>query len=402
MPDNRPLSDVRILDFSWAIVGNVAAKALGDFGAEIWKIESSTRLSGERLRRLLKDESADPNDRVWFGHLCSSKQSLTVNLRDERGKALVRSLAAEADIVFENFSPGTIDRMGFGYDALKEINPDIIMASGSIFGQSGPLSRLPGTDATGAARGGRMGASGYVDGDPLLPLVTFGDSVLPYFIVATLVAALRHRDATGRGCRIDASMVELIAQQMAPAIVDPIAFPSRMGNRWPAAAPHNVFPVAGDDRWIALEIWSDEEWRRLCDTLGVPELALDPQFVTLDARKSNEDALEQAIADVTRGKDGDALMEQLQAGGLAAGMVQRPSDLVDHDPQLGHRGFLTPLAHVTRGEFPHQRTPITLSRTPAAMAPAPKLGGNTQEVLERVLGLGAADYARLAAEDVFT
>ncbi len=401
-----PLAGLRVVDFSWVVVGNVTTKLLGDFGAEVIKIEGWQRRSGERSRPIIPTEDpTSPDNKHWFAHIASSKKSVTANLKTEEGRKIVFDLIRDADVVMENFSPGTIERMGFGYEALKAINPGIIMASGSIFGQTGPLARLPGVDATGAARAGRIDASGYPDGPPLIPSHLYGDSLLPFFIASAMLAALRERDRTGKGCRIDGSMQEVIAHQMWPLIDRVLQGDQacwRTGNRHPDTAPHNVYPAAGEDRWIAIEVWSDAEWAALCTALGQPELAHDARFATLAARKANEDALDAMIGDLTRPHDARALMAQLQEQGVAAGAVQTNSDIVERDPQLRERGFLTDLHHPVLGDFGHQRSPITLERADSqVMFRAPLLGEHNRSVCKDILGMSDAEIDALEAAGTF-
>jgi len=405
MSDTRPLAGIRIVDFSWAIVGNTTTKLLGDFGAEVWKIESYSRPSMERSRDIVKnDDPASFDNKQWFAQIATSKKSLTPELKDSRGRKFIEDLIREADVVVENFSPGTITRMGFGYDRLRELNPGIILASGSIFGQSGPMSSFPGVDATGAARSGRIAASGHPDGREVLPGLTYGDSVLPFFLVTGILGALDRRERTGEGCWIDGAMQEVLVQQMWPLVSDALSGKPenfRTGNRHPDAAPHNIYPARGEDRWIAIEVWNEPEFAALCKAIGRPELAGDAKFATLAARKRNEDALDAIIAEWTLDKDADASMELLQGAGVAAGTVRTVPEIVDHDPQLKHRGFLEEITHPVIGTFGHQRTPIGMEEGMQRMVHAPLMGHDNREVCKSVLGMDDATFDALAADGVF-
>lgn len=400
-----PLAGIRIVDFSWAIVGNTATKLLGDFGADVFKIEAWSRISMERARDIVPNEDpTSPDNKQWYAQIATSKKSVTPELKDPRGRKFIEDLVRESDVVVENFSPGTITRMGFGYEKLRELNPRIILASGSIFGQSGPDSHFPGVDATGAARSGRIAASGYPDGRQLLPGSTYGDSVLPFYICAGILGALDRREKTGEGCWIDGAMVEVQVQQMWPLLADVLAGKEqnfRTGNRHPYAAPHNIYPAAGDDRWIAIEVWTDEEWRSLCATIGRDELADDPRFATLADRKANEDALDAAIDAWTSTREPDAAMQELQAAGVAAGTVRTTGEVVDLDPQLKHRGFLQQVPHPVLGNFLTQRTPIELSEGGQQMTHAPLLGQHNRSVAASVLGMDKAAFDALQADGVF-
>ncbi|GGF59082.1 CaiB/BaiF CoA transferase family protein [Alteromonas lipolytica] len=407
MSTQRPLDGIRVVDFSWAIVGNTATKLLGDFGAEILKVESWSRRSMERMRDIVaNDNPTSPDNKLWFAHIATSKKSITPELKDPRGRKIIEDLIREADVVVENFSPGTLARMGFGYDVLRELNPKIILASGSIFGQSGPMSGFPGVDATGAARSGRIAASGYPDGRALVPGLTYGDSVLPFFIASGVMAALERRDRTGQGCWIDGAMQEVLVQQMWPLIDASLKGNKdswRTGNRHADTAPHNVYPLRGEDKWLAIEVWDEQEWQALCEAMDRPELFTDKRFASVSLRKANEDELDSIIAQWTasREQDGEALMYSLQAAGIAAGVVRHTADLVDVDPQLKHRGFLSELSHPVMGTFGHQRTPITLTDGASSMTHSPLLGQHTEQVCKEILGMSDEEIATLAADGVF-
>lgn len=293
--------------------------------------------------------------------------------------------------------------MGFGYTRLRELNPRIILASGSIFGQSGPMSSYPGVDATGAARAGRISASGYPNGRSLLPGLTYGDSVLPFFLAAGVMGALDRRERTGRGCWIDGSMQEVLVQQMWPMIQDYAAGNHhhwRTGNRHPATAPHNIYPTLGDDRWLAIEVWSGTEWQALCRVMNKPELAQDPRFADNASRKTHENALDELIGEWTQAQDGESLMMTLQEHDVAAGVVRNTSELVDHDPQLRHREFLQPLDQPMLGRFGHQRTPISLQKGAQRIRVAPALGEHTAQVCREILGMTEEQIAQLQQDGV--
>jgi crotonobetainyl-CoA:carnitine CoA-transferase CaiB-like acyl-CoA transferase len=400
-----------VLDFSWAIVGNTAAKMLGDLGAEIIKIETGKRPAIERLImpvRALPVAGGAPNNNPWFANIATSKRSFELDMSNPDSKPVIDALIQWADIVFENFSPGVLARLGMDYESVRARKPSIIMASGSIFGQTGPLGPVPGTETTGSARSGRVAMTGDPDRGPILPSATYGDSVTPFVLCSAMIGALMRRDTTGEGCRIDAAMVEVLVQQMLPSFIaaqeDMWAGGTgdvpRPGNRSSTASPHNVFPSLGDDQWVAIEVTTDAEFVALCDVIGRPELATDPRFLTLADRKANEEAIEALVAEFTRTLDPWAAMERLQRAGIGAGAVQRARDIVDRDPQMAHRQYLQTVDHSVLGPFAHQRTPIGFSDTPPRMFRAPRLGEHTEEICREVLGLGDR-YADLAAKGVF-
>jgi crotonobetainyl-CoA:carnitine CoA-transferase CaiB-like acyl-CoA transferase len=399
-----PLAGLKLLDFSWAIVGGTTAKYLGDFGAEVVKIESRKRLGLERLSNTSRvSKAGNLDDKPWFAHVNTSKQSFCINLADPRSKPLIGKLVRWADIVLENFSPGTMEKLGLGYEAMRAMKPGMILASGSVFGQTGPQRHYWGVDSTGAAASSRMYMTGWPDRGPVLPSAPYGDCVLPCFLAAGLVAAIDHRDRTGDGCHIDGSMFEVLVQQMLPDVIEQQlsgAQLARRGNRSPGIAPHGVYPCAGTERWIAIAAGDDGQWQRLCAALGTPAMPADPRFATLAARLQHQDALDAALADCTRSHDAYTLMERLQAVAVEAGVVQFAGDTLDRDPQLRARGFMQTTDHPLLGPFEHQASPIWLSDTPQRLRPAPRFGEHTRQICREVLELDAATIDELERAQV--
>src|SRR5690606_25204202 len=199
-----PLSGVRVLDFAWALVGSITTKTLGDLGADIIKVESRTRPDLARIDvQVSASQPGNFDDKPWFAHMNTSKRSLSLNMKDPRAREILDPLIKWADVVVENFSPGTMKKLGLDYDALIELNPSIVMVSGSVFGQTGPLAQEWGVDGTGGALSGRTYLTGYPDGNPVIPgAVPYGDVIVPYVMAAHVGAALQHRRETGRGCHI--------------------------------------------------------------------------------------------------------------------------------------------------------------------------------------------------------
>jgi benzylsuccinate CoA-transferase BbsF subunit len=399
-----PLAGIKVLDFSWALVGALTTKQLGDFGADIVKVESKGRMCLTRLdAQVAVSKPSNPNDKPWFAHLNTSKRGITLDLKNPRSREVVDRLIDWADIVVENFSPGTMQKLGLDYEALRKRKPSIIMLSGSVYGQTGPLAQEWGIDGTGAALSGRMFMTGWPDREPVIPSVPYGDALLPLLMATAAVAALDYRNRTGEGTHIDASMFEVQTQQMLPALVAEQlgTVIGRTGNRVETAAPHGVFPCIGEDRWIAIVCETDREWQLLCQVMKRSELATDERFVTLAARKRNEDELEIAVAAWTRNFDAYDLMRVLQEAGIAAGVVQNAGDLLERDPQLSTRGFLSDQSHPELGVFGHQTPPYKLSETPGQVRRAPLLGEHTREVCLNELNFTEAQFDAMSAAGVF-
>ena len=240
-----PLAGVRVLDFSWALVGSITTKILGDLGADVIKVESRGRPCLSRMDVQVAASSArDLDDKPWFAHLNTSKRSIALDLKRAESRELLDPLIQWADVVVENFSPGTMTKLGLDYDALVRINPGLIMASGSVYGQSGPLAQEWGIDGTGAALSGRTFMTGWPDRDPVTPgAVPYGDVIVPYVMAAQTLAALQCRRRSGQGAHIDASMYEICVQQMWPAIMAAQSgqSPTRSGNGWTPECTGRLF-----------------------------------------------------------------------------------------------------------------------------------------------------------------
>jgi crotonobetainyl-CoA:carnitine CoA-transferase CaiB-like acyl-CoA transferase len=378
-----PLAGVRVLDFAWALVGSITTKILGDLGADVVKVESRTRPCLSRIDvQVSASRAGDFDDKPWFAHLNTSKRSLALDMKRPEAREVIEPLVKWADVVVENFSPGTMAKLGLDYDSLVRLNPAIVMVSGSVYGQTGPLSQEWGVDGTGAALSGRTYLTGWPARDPVIPgAVPYGDVIVPYVMAASVAAALQQRRESGCGAHIDASMYEICVQQMTPAILAAQAgkTPARCGNDDPALFRQGVYPAAGEDRWVAISLASASDWAKLRELAG------------------SED-----IAAWTATKVEHELVELLQQAGIAAGCVQDIEDLLEHDPALLARGALIPLQHARLGAFGHMRTPLTLSRdTPVPFRP-PGLGEHSALIARTLAGLSQERIDELTASGVFT
>jgi benzylsuccinate CoA-transferase BbsF subunit len=261
-----------------------------------------------------------------------------------------------------------------------------------------------GIDPTGNAWSGRNGLAGWPDREPIKPsTVAYGDDLLPFFNVTAIVAALDYRRRTGKGQYIDTSMMEVCAQQILPAFLDwqfNGNLQSRIGNRVSNAAPHGVFPCKGNDRWCALTVFTESEWQAFCQVVNL-SLETDPKFATLEKRKLNEDELENLVAQWTRDKSAEQIMEMMQNAGVPCGIVQTAQDIMEFDPQLKEREFIIPLKHPVLGTFRHPTTPFKLSKTKAEIRTGPCLGEHTEFVCSKLLGISDIEFTQLFSEGVF-
>jgi len=403
--EKQPLAGVKVLDFGWALVGSLTSKQLADHGAQVVRVESITRVDLPRTNRMVSMSSAtNPDDKPWFTHLNTSKYSIALNLKCAPAKSVIERLTRWADVVNANMVPGTLSRLGFGYEYMRSIKPDIIMAEGSAYGQTGPLAREWGVDGTGAALSGYLDLTGWPDRGPVGPNVPYGDVVLPFFIAAAIVAALDYKRRTGKGQYIDGSMLDVCVHQITPALLDWEAnghLQTRNGNRIAYATPHGVFPCQGDERWCAIGVFTDEEWEAFCQAIGDPLWTKEPRFASLNSRKENEDALEELVAKWTKKHSAEEVMQILQTAGVAAGVVQTMQDIVGNDPQLKARKFLVPLKHPVIGVFGHPTPPYKLLKTKAQVRTSPSLGEHTEYVCTQLLGMSDEEFIELFRQGIF-
>ncbi|MBN2060062.1 MAG: CoA transferase [Deltaproteobacteria bacterium] len=398
--NRKALSGVKVLDFGWAVVGGLSGKYLGDYGAEVVRVESATRPDLVRTAQYVSLSKANSlDDKPWFNHTNSSKYSLAINLKHELARSVMDRLLLWADVVLENYTPGTMSRMGYGYEYMRKINPDIIMVSGSAYGQTGPLAHEWGVDGTGAASSGRLDLTGWPDRVPVNPSnTTYGDSVLGMINPMVVIAALDYKRRTGKGQYIDAAMLDVSAHQVASAFLDWQAnkhLQCRDGNRIPNASPHGVFPCKGEDRWCAIAVFTEEEWNSFCRVMGNPPWSKHEKFITLKSRKKNEDQLEQYISEWTINHSAEKVMSLMQSAGVPAGVVQNVQDLFERDPQLKERRFLIPLKHPVLGVVNHPTPPYKLKKTEAQVKTSPCIGEHTEYVCTRLLGMSDEEFIRM-------
>jgi crotonobetainyl-CoA:carnitine CoA-transferase CaiB-like acyl-CoA transferase len=383
-----PLAGVRVLDFSWALVGSITTKTLGDLGCEIIKVESRTRPCLSRLDvQVSASRPGNLDDKPWFSHLNTSKRSLALDLKQPESREVLDPLIDWADVVVENFSPGTLEKLGLHYARLAARNPGIIMVSGSVYGQTGPLAKSWGVDGTGAALSGRTFLTGWPDRNPVIPSAApYGDVVLPFAMAASVIAALEHRHARQRGCQIDASMYEVCVQQMRDAFV-PGAPATRPGNTDPRQFHQGVYATGGHDRWVAVTFETEAQWQA---------------FAAAERLEAHDAAQRDAVLTGWCGARSDrAAAESLQELGIAAGVVQDMADLMERDAQLQSRRPLVSLGHPLLGEFGHMRTPIAFSRSVFAPFRAPGMGEHNRLIATEVCGLSPSRYEALEKLGVF-
>lgn len=395
------LGPVRVLDLTWWGVGPCCTLLLGFLGAEVVKIENKDHLDPER-KRYTKPGTTSVNVGPLFNDWNLNKYSVTIDLRKPEGAELVRRFAAVSDVIVDNFSPGVMKRLGLGYGRIREVNPDIIMLSLSALGSTGPEANTVGVAPTFAALSGLATVSLTPNG---FPFEFRGAMDLTVSMVGAMAVldALNRRMATGRGEYIDVAAAEALACFAGEAFLDHSLgqrLPPMVGNQDQFMAPHNLYPCLGEDQWISIAIATNEEWRALCRVMGREGLADDPRFADAPSRKKHELEIDDIVVNFTRGRDKKALMETLQAAGVAAVPSFSSQDLCE-DPHLTQRGCFQQVQHPEAGCVVCLRPPWVFSRTPASIArPAPLLGQHTDYFLRNALGLDSEKLAALRESKV--
>jgi crotonobetainyl-CoA:carnitine CoA-transferase CaiB-like acyl-CoA transferase len=401
-----PLEGVRVVDFTWAWAGPFAMLQLAHLGAEVIRIESAKRPCVTRSIPPFADNQPGPNRAGYFNQYNQGKRSLTIDIRSPEGIEIIKRLVKVSDVVAENFAAGVIARMGFGYEALRAIKPDIIMLSISGYGQTGPYNGYIGYGPPAGAIAGFYSTTGYQGLPPSEIGVSYADPNAGIWGANLVVAALLHRAATGEGQYIDLSQWEAALMMMGEGLMEYAMngrTPERIGDHDRQMAPHNTYKALGDqEKWVGISVGNEDEWRALCEVMGQPGLADDPRFRTMALRKQNEAALDEIIMQWTSTRDRWATTRELQAVGVAAYPPLSNRDLAENE-HLRNRGFLVALQHPEVGRRIHAGVPWTMSGTPTKVRkPAPLRGADTDSVLADLLGYSQAEIERLRAGGVLT
>lgn len=390
---------VRVLDLTHDWAGPHATRILADFGAEVIKIEYPPRLDGMR-GGYLEDQKYNKHPRFWQLH--RGKRSLTLDLKRPEHHKRALALVRWADVVVDSSRPGVLDRLGLGWDVLRTERPDLILVQMPAFGDTGPDSAYGGYGGGIEPHSGLQAFTAY---GPDTPPRRIREMDVTNGVVGTcaVITALIHRQATGRGQRVDLSQMEAAISTMAGCEFLETAItghsPPPIGNRSRRFAPQGCYPCRGEDRWVALTVRCDEEWQSLCRILDRPDMAADPSYASAADRMSLHDQLDEIIGSWTRQRDHRAAMEELQAAGVPAGAVFDPADIAD-DPHLAARDWSID-AEDGSGRFPG--TPFRFVGEPAkVLRRGPFLGEHNAEITTGYLGLPASEVEEVREEELGT
>ena len=392
-----PLAGVRVVEMGQLLAGPFCGQLLGDLGADVVKIEDPAK--GDPLRQW--GRQLPQGQSLWWSVVGRNKQSVTLNLRSLEGQDLARKLIAEADVLVENFRPGTMERWGLGFEELQELNPGLVMVRVSGFGQDGPYSQRAGYGAVGEAMGGLR----YVVGDPSTPPsrvgISIGDTLAAMFATIGALAALQERQVSGRGQVVDSAIYEAVLGVMESLVPEWQVTGyqrERTGAVLPNVAPSNVYPTK-DGQWLLIAANQDTVFTRLAKAMDAPELANDPRYATHGARGERQTELDDRIAAFTSGLDAEQLEALLEEHGVPSGRIFRPVDMFA-DPQFQARSSITEVEHPVLGPVAMQNVFPRLSRTRGTVRwPGPELGAHTAEVLAGV-GVDSAALEQLRAGGV--
>jgi benzylsuccinate CoA-transferase BbsF subunit len=402
--NSKIFEGVNVVDFGWAIAGPLTLKYLADYGATVINIESFERPDLLRTSTPYKDGVAGVDRAGYFAYFAGNKYSISLNLNKPGGLEIARKLVAWADIVADSHRPGVMERWHLDYNELVKIKPDIIMIRNSNQGLTGPAASHPGLGNHINGLAGIINLVGWPEQEPISLMVAYSDYLVPHFASAALIGALDYRRKTGKGQLLDISQFEVSLQLMTPSLlnyaINGIEEKAK-GNSCDYAAPHGVYRCQGDDRWCAISVFTDPEWRAFCQAIGRADLSREPRFSSLECRKENETVLNGLVEEWTVQHTAGEVMELLQKVGVPAGIVQNAEDIYN-DPHLKERKCFWMDEHKELGNFSHLGQPSLLSKTPARLyRTAPCLGEHTEYICRELLGIRDEEFVRLVQEGVF-
>jgi crotonobetainyl-CoA:carnitine CoA-transferase CaiB-like acyl-CoA transferase len=393
---------INVVDLGWWHAAPCTTKFMGDLGATVVKVESMVQVDGMRTSSPFAGGISGVNRSGVFSSVNSSKYSVAINLKAQRGIEIVKDLVRWADVVVESFTPRTMRKWGLHYDDLRRIKPDIIMCSVTLQGQSGPYASQPSLGTMAQALVGIDHLTGWPDRAPCGPWYSYTDTVIPPVGLFAIASALDFRRREGRGQHIDVNQLEAGLHFFGQVMLDYTVNgreQMRQGNYASNAAPHGVYRCKGKDKWCAISISTDKEWREFSKVIQLAGFEKNAKFDTFLGRKENEGELDKLVNEWTSGQKGEDVMGQLQKKGIKAAAVLSCREFVEN-VWLRQSGFLQTLEHGEMGSVTYMTPPFRLPRSPVKMHSAPCLGQDTVSVLTQILGLSDEAVMELIAEGV--
>ncbi|MDA0841207.1 MAG: CaiB/BaiF CoA-transferase family protein [Planctomycetota bacterium] len=392
----QSLADLRIIDLTRVLAGPYATMILADLGAEVIKVELPG--TGDEARQFGPFQNGVS---AYFMSINRGKKSITLNLRSDEGKEILKDLVRDADILTENYRPGAMKRLGLDYEVLKEINPGLIYAATSGFGQTGPLSPLGAYDMIIQAMGGLISITGEPGRPPVRVGTSIGDLSSALFTVIGILSALHHRERTGEGQFVDIAMLDCQAALLENAVARYAVtgeIPQPLGSRHPSITPFQIFK--SKDGYLVLAIGNDATWKKFCDHVGRPDLVTDLRFATNPGRTDNQPELELILNGIFQKKNTIDWLDSLESVGIPSGPIQNVEQVIQH-PQIQAREMMIEVTHPVAGPTLMPASPIKLSETPARVErPSPGLGEHNESVLRELLGMSEERIAALKKSGV--
>jgi crotonobetainyl-CoA:carnitine CoA-transferase CaiB-like acyl-CoA transferase len=396
-----PLEGLKVVDLAWVVAGPTIGRYLADCGATVVRVESGLKPDALRGGGPFKDAIPGPERSANFANYNAGKLALQLNLQVPEAREVLLRLVVWADAIIESYAPGAMARMKLGYEDLRRVNPNLIMLSSCLNGQTGPEAHLAGFGTMGAALAGFGEVTGWPDRPPAAPFLAYTDYVSPRFAAAALLAAVDHRRRTGEGQYIDVSQIESSIHLLTLPVLELTAngtVATRRGNSSPDCAPHGVYPCSGDDRWVAIVADGEDAWRSLCRTAGHEEWASDPRFAHNEDRVRNYEALDELVGSWTANLSAEEIEQALQGADppVAAHRVSRSADFVA-DPQLAARSHFVEVEHPDLGPVVLEGPKFLMSRTPTVgPTKAMTFGCDNDYVLRDLLGMTDEEIVQLA------
>ena len=394
-PVRRALEDLRVVEFAAALAGPWIGRIMAFCGAEVIRVESKKRPDVVRgyVPPWAPEMGIQPQLSPWFTDWNAGKYFVSLDLRQPLAVTLARRLAARSDVVVENYSAGVMDKLGLGYEELARANPDLIMLSSSGYGNSGPNSHYVTWGPNIEALAGLSTLSGFPERACTMTQYAYPDALSALHGIFAVMCALEHRSRTGRGQYINLSQYEATVAACGHVMMEQLNSgrePRKAGNRSLRAAPHGCYRCKGEDRWCAIAVFGEPQWRRFCEVVAEPGWAEDPRFATLAARLEHADELDRRIEGWTSAREPYEVMARLQKAGIAAGVAQNAEDLFERDRQLAERGFFEEVEHFEKGTEIATGVPLGLTGTPGRTTrTGVALGQDNDYVFGELLGLSA-------------